>query len=634
MDFGLYGSDGSLYGRLIDAKGHKIKTGRKQPVSDKPFRMSVSDSLEHFKRATAAAIKAMGHRAELEVAFTRQDGACGSDGAGRVCVPEPLSLLDPEETRIVRGAADSAAARLRYHNPDIAAQTAKSFPTERQIQDVLEQARCEALVARRMAGVAGNIGAFLNKECQRKDMPSVLRPADAPLPEVLQLLAHEKLCGGAAPEAGQRVLRLWAPVFGEKLDPYWRRLREKLEDQAAFAAEVQNLLAALALQTGGKSKKGEKKPAPEQQEKPPEPPQDAEAEEKRLVKGAEEKQEAGNDASGQAVGAEAGEEGFVEEQDATFVAVDEGRGLVSTYRIYTKTFDEEAHAETLCGAGELARLRLVLDKQIAPLQNNIVKLANRLQRRLMARQTRAWDFDLEEGILDAGRLARIVANPLTPLSFKMEKEADFRDTVVSLLIDNSGSMRGRPIALAAICADVLSRTLERCGVKAEVLGFTTRTWKGGKSREMWLANGRPARPGRLNDLLHIVYKDADAPWRRARRALGLMLREGLLKENIDGEALLWAQGRLLARPEKRRILMVISDGAPVDDSTLSANPGDYLEAHLRSTIEWIEKDSSVELVAIGIGHDVTRYYKKAVTISGAEQLGGAMTEQLAALLEA
>jgi cobaltochelatase CobT len=303
------------------------------------------------------------------------------------------------------------------------------------------------------------------------------------------------------------------------------------------------------------------------------------------------------------------------------------------YRGFTTEFDEIVAADTLCDAEELTRLRSLLDQQLSHLQGVIGKLANRLQRRLLAKQNRSWEFDLEEGLLDAGRLARVVTNPLHPLSYKVEKDTKFRDTVVSLLIDNSGSMRGRPITIAAMSADILARTLERCGVKVEILGFTTRAWKGGQSRERWIAQGKPPNPGRLNDLRHIIYKAGDAPWRRARKSLGLMLREGILKENIDGEALLWAHNRLLARTEQRRILMVISDGAPVDDSTLSVNPGNYLERHLRDVIEYIESRSAVELTAIGIGHDVTRYYRRAVTIVDAEQLGGTMMEKLAELFD-
>ncbi|MEO7178606.1 MAG: cobaltochelatase subunit CobT, partial [Allosphingosinicella sp.] len=303
------------------------------------------------------------------------------------------------------------------------------------------------------------------------------------------------------------------------------------------------------------------------------------------------------------------------------------------YKSHTQAFDEVVSATELCDEEELNRLRAYLDAQLKGLQGIVTKLANRLQRRLMAQQNRSWDFDQEEGILDAARLARVIVNPAHSLSYKIERETEFRDTVVSLLIDNSGSMRGRPISIAAISADILARTLERCGVKVEILGFTTRAWKGGQARETWLAAGRPPSPGRLNDLRHIVYKAADEPWRRARRNLGLMMREGLLKENIDGEALMWAHNRLIARPEERRILMVISDGAPVDDSTLSVNSGTYLERHLRQVIGWIQARSPVELVAIGIGHDVTRYYDRAVTIMDAEQLGGTMIEQLAALFD-
>ena len=310
-----------------------------------------------------------------------------------------------------------------------------------------------------------------------------------------------------------------------------------------------------------------------------------------------------------------------------------GAGPHGRYVVYTTEFDEETDAEDLADPHELARLRALLDRQLASHQAIITKLANRLQRKLMAKQQRTWQFDLEEGILDAARLARIIANPNVPLTFKQEKQTEFRDTVVTLLIDNSGSMRGRPIAIAAMTADIVARTLERCGVKVEILGFTTRAWKGGKSRDLWMAQGRPVNPGRLNDIRHIIYKAADAPMRRTRRNLGLMLKEGILKENIDGEALVWAHNRLAERPEQRKILMVISDGAPVDDSTLSANPANFLELDLRNVIEWIEERSGIELTAIGIGHDVTRYYKKALTITDADELAQALASQLEGLFE-
>jgi cobaltochelatase CobT len=312
---------------------------------------------------------------------------------------------------------------------------------------------------------------------------------------------------------------------------------------------------------------------------------------------------------------------------------DDGRPT-DGYRAFTTAFDETIGAEELCDPNELARLRALLDQQLVQLSSIVARLANRLQRRLLAQQNRSWMFDLEEGVLDTARLTRVITDPTAPLSFKEESESPFRDTVVTLLLDNSGSMRGRPIMVAAVCADILARTLERCGVKVEVLGFTTRAWKGGQSREAWISAGKPPEPGRLNDLRHIIYKAADAPWRRSKKNLGLMMREGLLKENIDGEALLWAHDRLLARGESRRILMVISDGSPVDDSTQSANASLYLDKHLRGVIGWIEERSPVELLAIGIGHDVTRWYRKALTITDVEQLGGAMTEKLAELFEA
>jgi cobaltochelatase CobT len=303
------------------------------------------------------------------------------------------------------------------------------------------------------------------------------------------------------------------------------------------------------------------------------------------------------------------------------------------YKVFTQKYDEIVKAAELCPPDELDQLRALLDKQLENLAGAVARLANKLQRRLMAKQNRSWQFDLEEGLLDTARLTRVVTDPLQALSFKVENDTEFRDTVVTLLIDNSGSMRGRPITIAAICGDILARTLERCGVKVEILGFTTRAWKGGKSREAWLEANRPPNPGRVNDIRHIIYKAADEPWRHARRNLGLMMREGLLKENIDGEALEWARKRLMARPEQRRIMMVISDGAPVDDSTQSVNAGNYLEAHLRQVIEDIETRSPIQLVAVGIGHDVTRYYRRAVTLLDAEELAGALTDELAALFD-
>lgn len=595
------------------------------------------DPSERFKRATAAAIKAIGHVAEVEVSF---DHGLGTVSGDRIKVPAPTSLVDEAQVAETRGAADVAAVRLRYHDTTMHAmhKTGENLPDA--VFDALEQARCEALGARRLSGLGSNIGAHLAKQCKQKGYDHIKSNAEVPIADVLRLMAFEALGGQAIPPAGLAAVKAWQPVIGDRLRPHFDAMRGLLPDQEAFASEARQLLVALNLiakETAKQSSAESDKPQDNPNEQPPSQAESENEQQTHQQQTADDKTDEGDDdhsaASLQSESeANEGEEEETTQQSGEALS-DAPKGFVTTYRTYTTAFDEVVQAQDLCPLSELQRLRRLLDYQVRHAQNIIIRLANKLQRRLMARQLRAWEFDLEEGILDAARLARVVANPLLPLSFKLEKETTFRDTVVTLLIDNSGSMRGRPITLAAISADILARTLERCGVKTEILGFTTRAWKGGKSREAWLTNQRPPRPGRLNDLRHIIYKEASTPWRRAKTNLGLMLREGLLKENIDGEALLWAHNRLLGRPEDRRILMVISDGAPVDDSTLSANPNNYLDLHLRSVIEWIETRSPVELVAIGIGHDVTRYYKRAVTIADVEQLGGTMTEQLAALFD-
>ena len=592
--------------------------------------------VEEFKRATATAIKAIGHCAELEVAFVQGGGGLTGE---RVRMPDPSPLLPQEDIALIRGAADASAVKLRYHNPKLHALRSPSTAQATAIYNVLEQARCEAMGARRLAGVGSNIGAFLASQCKQKGFRDVRSQADAPLADVLHLIAHEKLSGCVIPAIGRDAVSVWRPLIEASVAPHLERLRELLPDQVAFGKEVHALLQTLNLEP--KDIEDSNSPNTREQDDAPEeePEQKAEEEQQKPAQAHSEGDE-GDEQSDQSATLTQAQEQDTEGDDTSETPnqplhedTETHQGLVTTYRVYSRAFDETVRAQDLCPPAELIRLRRLLDYQVRHVQNIIIRLANKLQRRLMARQLREWDFDLEEGILDAARLARVVANPMLSLSFKVEKETDFRDTVVTLLIDNSGSMRGRPITLAATSADILARTLERCGVKTEILGFTTRGWKGGKSREKWIAENRPARPGRLNDLRHIIYKEADTPWRRAKTNLGLMLREGLLKENIDGEALMWAHDRLLARPEDRRILMVISDGAPVDDSTLSANPNNYLDLHLRSVIQWIETRSPVQLVAIGIGHDVTRYYKRAVTIADVEQLGGTMTEQLAALFD-
>jgi len=597
--------------------------------------------LDDFKRATASTLRALSGEAEVQVAF--QPGPAGLAGK-RARLPLPARSLPAPEMVKLRGAADSLALRLRHHDDALHAARAPAPREAKAVYDALEQARVETVGGRRMAGVSANLRARLAEQCEAEGYDRMTRKDQLPIAAALSLLARERMSGEEAPEPARRVLELWRGSLGEDAEAAMRELARTQDDQSGFARAARRLLAALDL---------------------------AEAEAEAEPDQASEEGEEGGEQSGQQDGgAEDGEgqsesesesllgakperfEGDAAEQEGSDTAEQEadvqGEDRPSgpqtrrerpdtdregAYRAYTRAFDEEVAAEELCDPDELGRLRQQLDLQLQHLQGVVAKLANRLQRRLMAQQTRAWDFDLDEGILDAGRLARVVVNPMHSLSYKRERETEFRDTVVTLLIDNSGSMRGRPITVAAMCGDILARTLERCGVKVEILGFTTRAWKGGHSRDKWVQDGKPRNPGRLNDLRHIIYKSADAPWRRARKNLGLMLREGLLKENIDGEALLFAYRRLIVRPERRRILMVISDGAPVDDSTLSVNPGNYLEKHLREVIHLIEERDLVELTAIGIGHDVTRYYRRAVTVVDAEELGGTMMRKLTELFD-
>src|SRR5437868_272731 len=505
---------------------------------------------EIFKRATASTLRAIAERDDLNVGFGPEPpGLAGN----RVKLPNPARDLPAEEAAQLRGAADSLALRLRYHDDAVHSKRAPGSPLARSVFEALEQARVEALGSRRMVGVAANLGAMLDEQYRRQGFERITERTESTMAEAVRLLTREALTREPPPPSARRVVDLWRPWLEGKIGRDIAELERIVPDQDSYARATRRLIQDLDLDLG--------------------------------------------------------------ELDDSDSDENQGQG-------------EETDGENQSDSGESAA-----GAQLSHLQSVIARLANRLQRKLLAKQTRAWEFDLEEGILDAARLARVVANPVLPLAYKREREMEFRDTVVSLLIDNSGSMRGRPITVAAMSADILARTLERCGVKVEILGFTTRAWKGGQARERWIAAGKPPNPGRLNDLRHIVYKPADAPWRRARRNLGLMLREGILKENIDGEALAWAHNRLLGRPEERKILMVISDGAPVDDSTLSVNPGNYLEKHLREVIREIERQGTVELTAIGIGHDVTRYYRRAVTIVYAEQLGGVMLERLAELFE-
>jgi len=615
-----------------------VSTSNRKPADTK------GAPTEPLKRAIAGCMRAIAQKSELEVTYASDRPALMGDKAR---LPEPSRKLNPRDVTVIRGHADAMSLRLACHDAAVHRRLAPESGPSRAGFDAVEQARVEAIGARRMAGVAGNLAAMLEDRYHREGKyEEITDRADAPLEDAVALMVRERLTGQKPPYAARKIVDLWRGFVEDRAGRDLDGLLKSLENQRAFARSVRDLLASLDMddeapfddQEDESEEKREQAQDPQQAQGEAEQPSEGDQAEVEITDQAVEDIEEGAteaaDAPSGEMPDEADEADSEEASDAwrpPASRANEPRG--PDYKAFTHKFDEIIHAEELCDPDELARLRSYLDKQLSHLQGVVGRLANRLQRRLLAQQNRAWEFDLEEGQLDPVRLPRIVVDPFQPLSFKREKDTDFRDTVVTLLLDNSGSMRGRPITVAATCADILARTLERCGVKVEILGFTTRAWKGGQSREQWLQSGKPANPGRLNDLRHIVYKAADAPWRRARKNLGLMMREGLLKENIDGEALDWAHKRLLGRPEQRRILMVISDGAPVDDSTLSVNPGNYLERHLRHIIEDIETRSPVELIAIGIGHDVTRYYRRAVTIVDAEELGGAMTEKLAELFE-
>jgi len=608
--------------------------------------MAEQSPLEAFRLVLGGAARAMAHEPELELGYSSD---APSMLGKSLKVPMPGRALPREQVAEARGFADGYALKLRHHNAVSHARTAPQEAVARAVYDAVEQARVEALGSRSMAGVRDNLTSALEMRLRSDPLARARNREEVPLSTALALLARERLTGEPPPEAARSGLALVRDWIEEKAGKDLDALALAIDDQRAFGRLATRLLEDLDLI------EGEIEPTDEQDEG-----DQGEGEEQDQGESDDEGSEEQGAASDSEVevrgeidgeSSEEGESQMLDEDSLTDsdseMGDDGDEGMMPVrpnrplsdlppqfdYRAYTSQFDEVIAARELCDDEELTRLRAYLDQQLVHLQGAVTKLANRLQRRLMAQQNRSWDFDQEEGLLDAARLARVVVNPAHSLSYKIERDTDFRDTVVTLLIDNSGSMRGRPISIAAISADILARTLERCGVKTEILGFTTRAWKGGQSREHWLAGGRPGHPGRLNDLRHIIYKKADEPWRHARKSLGLMMREGLLKENIDGEALLWAHQRLIGRTEERKVLMVISDGAPVDDSTLSVNSGTYLERHLRQVIGWIEARSPVELVAIGIGHDVTRYYQRAVTIMDAEQLGGTMVEQLASLFD-
>ena len=605
--------------------------------------MANETPLDRFKAVLAGTARAISEEPEVELAFTADAPA---QSGKHIKVPMPARALPLEQVAEARGFADGFALRLKHHDIALHNRAAPVEAVARAVFDSVENARVEALGGHGYLGISDNLNSALDVRLRADPITRARNRDEVPLSTALGLLVRERLTGQESPAIAAPGLALVREWIEGKTD--LDALAFALDDQKAFQGLARKMLQELELiegeqvpeesDEGGSEDEGTDEQQQDEGDEGDDQGEDGQGEVEARGEQAEQQNEESDgqeqsDESMDDIDGEPGDDGEEGMQPVRPNRPFADMGGAFDYKPWTTQFDEVIAATELCDADELARLRGYLDQQLVHLQSTVSKLATRLQRRLMAQQSRSWDFDQEEGILDAARLARVIVNPTLSLSYKAERETDFRDTVVTLLIDNSGSMRGRPISIAAISADILARTLERCGVKTEILGFTTRAWKGGQSRETWLAAGRPPQPGRLNDIRHIVYKRADEPWRRARNSLGLMMREGLLKENIDGEALMWAHARLVARPEERRILMVISDGAPVDDSTLSVNSGSYLERHLRQVIGWIETKSPVELVAIGIGHDVTRYYARAVTIMDVEQLGGTIIEQLAALFD-
>lgn len=587
-----------------------------------------------IKKTITEATRSIAEEPELEVLFGDETPSLSGK---KIRLQEPGNFLNKEDLTILRGQADLLALKIKNHDQLIHKKYLPSSPQAQKLYNAIEEARIEAVGAIDMPGCASNLNARNIAGYRNSTLNNITQKDEAPIAEAISLIIREKLTGFAPPHNTSKFVDLWRPHINDKALNELDKLKDSIFDQDAFASKIPELLNALDIATT----LGEGDPSSSKDETGESEVEGSEHENTELSDefDPDETEMLDEEITDDLIDLD-DLEGFEDEGEDS--SAPDNRGEIEEtkqntrqppYKVYTTEYDEIISAEEIADIDELDRLRNYLDKQISNLQGVVARLANKLQRKLMAQQNRSWDFDLEEGILDTARLVRVVTDPMHPLSFKMERDTDFRDTVVTLLIDNSGSMRGRPIMVAATCADILTRTLERCGVKAEVLGFTTKAWKGGQSRELWTNSGKPMRPGRLNDLRHIIYKSADAPWRRSKRNLGLMMKEGILKENIDGEALEWAYERMQKRQEQRKIMMVISDGAPVDDSSLSVNSGNYLELHLKKVINKIETDKDIELIAIGIGHDVTRYYKRAVTIIDVEELGGAMTEKLAELFD-
>ena len=582
---------------------------------------------ERFKSAVSSVVKAISENFNLEIKFSNNV----SSKKNSLNLPEISSLKRLQDFTNLRAFADSEALKIKYTDKKIYLENEPDGTVSKALYAIAEKIRYEKIGSDKLKGVKNNITQCYENKFKDKKIEEIKTEADVPITEAFELYLRSHFFRIKQNHATKKMLSYWKGLFDKNLKQRLKELDNCIENQNKFNQLVVELIDNLDFEDPSSKEKEEKKDATKEDSS-----QSEKSDEENDLLQKEKDQNSDSDLNALGNSFETSSENEDSNQkevegDPSLIKKNQKNLLKEKYKIFTNEYDEIANAEKLENDDEITRLRKNLDQQLTNLQNLVSKLANKLQRQLLAKQNRSWEFDLEEGVLDASKLSRVIIDPFHSLSYKMEKEIEFKDTIVTLLIDNSGSMRGRPISVAAICADILSRTLERCSVKVEILGFTTKNWKGGKSREKWALKNKPANPGRLNDLRHIIYKSADKPWRQSKKNLGLMLKEGLLKENIDGEALLWAFKRIETRKEERKILMVISDGAPVDDSTLSVNSGDYLEKHLKQTVKWIEENSDIEILAIGIGHEVTRYYKKAVKIADIQELGDVMINQLTRL---
>ena len=580
---------------------------------------------ERFKSAISSTVKAISENFDLEIKF----GNNISSKENSLNLPEVASLKKLQDFTNLRAFADSEALKIKYTNKKIYLENEPKGAMSKALYAIAEKIRYEKIGSDKLKGVKNNIVQCYENKFKDKKTEEIKTEADVPITEAFELYLRSHFFRIKQSHSSKKVLSYWKDLFDKNLKKRLKELDNCINDQNKFNQLVANLIDNLDFED----------PDSKEEEKQTTKEDSSQSEKDKEGKDLSQKEEnQSNDSDSNVF--ENSIESSVENQDSKQKETDGDPSLIKNnkknlskgkYKVFTNIYDEVKNADELENDEEIIKLRKSLDQQLTNLQSLVAKLANKLQRQLLAKQNRSWEFDLEEGMLDSSKLSRVIIDPFHPLSYKKEKETKFKDTIVTLLIDNSGSMRGRPISVAAICADILSRTLERCSVKVEILGFTTKNWKGGKSREKWNLENKPTNPGRLNDLRHIIYKSADKPWRQSKKNLGLMLKEGLLKENIDGEALLWAYKRIATRKEERKILMVISDGAPVDDSTLSVNSGDYLEKHLKQIVKWIEENSNIEILAVGIGHDVTRYYNKAIKITDVQELGDVMINQLTKL---